>query len=137
MRRWTLLLLLLGLFAVPALGAEGWAVPDGTPPPSPVPAMDATPANPAHVIDASKRLTFKQRRALGLTFRNVRVKMTEMADAGELEGLSQSEMAAEVLNRIVADNPQAFRDPAIDWDALLEFLERLIPIILQLISLFS
>ena len=60
-------------------------------------------------------LTFRERRRMGVTFRNVLRLTREMKAAGELEDISQSEVAAAVLERIIAENPQAFADPSVDW----------------------
>ncbi len=82
-------------------------------------------------------LGFRQRRAMGLTFRGVRTILKEMRDAGELEGKSNSQLAVEVLDKALDQKPEAFANPAIDWDAIMAFLEKLIPLILKIISLFT
>jgi hypothetical protein len=82
-------------------------------------------------------LGFRQRRAMGLTFRGVRTILKEMDAAGELEGKTNAQLAAEVLSRAVDQKPEAFGDPAIDWDAILVFIEKLISLILKIISLFA
>jgi hypothetical protein len=40
------------------------------------------------------------------------------------------------MEELVQQNPQAYAAAAPDWDAILEFLEKLIPLIIQIISLF-
>ncbi len=81
--------------------------------------------------------TLRERRAMGLTLRNVRKTLAEMQKAGELEDKDSATIAVEVLDRLIGDNPAAFQNAAIDWDRILEFLERLIPLILKIIALFS
>jgi aspartate/tyrosine/aromatic aminotransferase len=60
----------------------------------------------------------------------------KLNDAGALKGLSRHEKAVVILDQCVQDNPTAFADPSIDWDALIAFIERLIPLIMTIISLF-
>ena len=82
-------------------------------------------------------LTFRQRRAMGLTVRNIARATRELASAGELNKDTPKDEAAElVLERLVMDNPKAFADPTLDWDAVLAFIERLIPLIMTIIALF-
>jgi hypothetical protein len=45
--------------------------------------------------------------------------------------------AALVLASIVSEDQRLFARPGIDWDGLLEFLERLMPLILLLIQMFG
>ena len=115
-------------------GSAGWAA---TVPATAVVTGEPTAALKAFVPVAKKGLSRKQRKEMGVTFRNIRRVMADMQQAGELEGLSSAEISAEVLNRLIGDNPQAFGDPSVDWDALLEFIEKLIEIIMRLISLWS
>lgn len=84
-----------------------------------------------------KGLTLRQRRAMGLTFRNIKTVLEKKQAAGEIEGKDASTLAVEVFDELVDANPQAFGDPGIDWDRILEFLEKLIPLILKIIALFS
>ena len=83
-------------------------------------------------------LSFRERRAAGVTFRNVAKKLAEMQEDGSLEELDSSARAAEVLRRIQADDPKALMDACGDRDwteffsALLAFIEKIIPIILMI-----
>lgn len=96
---------------------------------------------PTPVLEAmtlGRGLTFKQRRELGVTFGNIRRVLAEMQSKGEIpQGATAGDLAVMVAHQLVVENPQAASDPTLDWDALLEFIERLIPLILQIISLFS
>lgn len=82
-------------------------------------------------------LTPQQREAMGLTRANVRKVARQLRKEGRLKGLSQREMAELILDVIAVDNPKAFAAPNIDWDALIAFIEKLLPLILKLIELFS
>lgn len=39
--------------------------------------------------------------------------------------------------RMIADEPDLANDPALDWDAILAFIEKLLPLILALIQIFG
>lgn len=59
---------------------------------------------------------------------------------GKLEGLNDRQIAELVLARVMGCQTLAeARDlqPGIDWDELLAFIERLIPLIMMLIELFG
>lgn len=81
-------------------------------------------------------LSFRERRAAGVTFGNVLTKLREMQADGTLDDLDKSARAAEVLHRIVQDDPQAVKAAAgeRDWEsflaAMLAFLEAIIPILM-------
>lgn len=81
------------------------------------------------------RLGIRERRAMGLTFGNLLRIVRDMKADGQLAGKDDSLIAAEVLGRLVQDNAPAFRDPGIDWDALIAFIEKLLPLILMIIEL--
>jgi len=89
----------------------------------------------------SKRIGFLQRRKLGLNFGNVLRVTREMNAAGELDIEHPDAMAAQVLQRIMDENPEAFqkaladRDWASFFEALLAFLEQILPLIFQLFAL--
>ena len=83
-------------------------------------------------------LGIRKRRAMGLTFRGIGKATAALMKSGEITGdEDHSIIAAAVLAKIQGDNPEAFADPGVDWDALIEFIERLLPIILQIIEMFS
>ncbi len=155
---WMLLSMILTFGCLPtnqeAVAAENPAQPAwGDPLKAPVP--DAKPPTVVRVpADAPAELTafalrkgptLRERRAMGLTVRNVRKTLAEMQKAGELEGKDSTTLAVEVLDRLLAENPAAFQSAiqvaGADWPAFFEqliaFLEKLIPLIIKLISLFS
>jgi len=77
-------------------------------------------------------LTRRQRRKLGLTFRNIRKVAKELNAAGELSP-DRTVASAQVLAVLTEENPRAFEEEAaaIDWDSLLDFIERLMSIIMK------
>ena len=83
------------------------------------------------------RLGFLERRRLGLTIHELRPLVKTMLDDGRISRDNPSAAAAEVMSELLESNPQWAENPKIDWDAVLEFLEKLIPLIIMLIELFS
>jgi len=91
-------------------------------------------------VAAPAKLTRKQRRAMGITIKNMRLKVRELKEAGELEGLTNEELSAEVMGQLLSENPKAFasaEEVGIDMDGILAFIERLMPLILMLMQLFG
>ncbi len=91
------------------------------------------------------RLGVFERRRLGFTFGNALRIARQMHDAGTLV-LDDSQTAAEqVAAAMVAENPELFRTAVADgqrnWEeffkSLISFLEKMMPLILQLIEIFS
>ncbi len=91
-------------------------------------------AEPADNPQGTIRLTFRERRKLGLTFRNIRNAVAELDAAGELDRNDPAGTSLQVLEKILTENPQAVKAVAgeRDWasflDALMAFLERLLSI---------
>jgi len=85
-----------------------------------------------------RRLSIRERRALGLTWRNVFQTTRDLYQDGEIDSdMARGTIAAMVFTEIAGENPKAFADPSVDWDAILAFIEEILPLILQLIGLFS
>jgi len=82
-------------------------------------------------------MTRKERRKLGLTFKKIRKTVRKLKAAGDLDGMDNAAIAATVMDRLAADNPKLLGIKDFDWDALLAFIEKLLPIILQLIAIFG
>ena len=82
-------------------------------------------------------MTWRQRRKAGATIRNLVKTAKELKAAGELEGLSDSEASAAILSKLLEGNEEVLADPQFDFDGLLDFIERLLPLILKLISIFG
>jgi len=92
------------------------------------------------VTQVSTRISIRERRQLGLTFRNVRRVVKEMDAAGELDRDNPDGIAVQVLERLIQEKPAEFqkvtadRDWASFFDAFLAFLEKILPIIMQFFS---
>lgn len=86
------------------------------------------------------KLTVRQRRQMGLTFRGALQAARELNRRGEIhKDMDSKEISALIAEEIMVTNAKAWADNAvaIDWDAILAFIEKLIPLILKLIELFS
>lgn len=111
------------------------------------PAVDVTIENNAAMAnedgelpsaEGRRRLSLKERRELGITWANVHRKAKDLYQAGEISAdMSRAEIAGLVFSKIASENPTAFADPMVDWDAILAFIEAILPLILQIIGLFS
>jgi hypothetical protein len=95
---------------------------------------------PAPEPEGRRRLTRREKKDLGLTFRQVFADLAEMKRAGQLEDPDPARLALEILNRRATADPSAFRkvaaDPSVDWDELSAFMEHLIELILKIMALF-
>jgi len=82
-------------------------------------------------------LTRRQRRKLGVTFRNVRRIAIDLKKKGALSD-DPAVASAQILDVLTTENPKAFHEEAaaINWDALLDFIERLLELILKFLPLF-
>lgn len=85
----------------------------------------------------SSKFTRRQRRDMGLTLVNLTRKAKQLKDAGVITDDDDArDVAIEIGDLLFADNPKAFADPQINWDDVLAFIEKLIPLILKIIALF-
>ena len=96
---------------------------------------------PAAAPVAGSRRVFGDRdaRRLGITFRSVREALKELKAAGAIDGTeSNAELAVAVADNLSSKpaNKAAFGDAAIDWNALIAVIERLVALILKLLPLF-
>lgn len=96
-------------------------------------AVVTTDAELAKQLQANPGMSLKQRRAMGITFKNIRLKLKELKKTGELAGLDRAEVSALVMSELVMDNPKAFADPSLDWDKILSFIE----MILKILAIFG
>jgi len=80
----------------------------------------------------SDGISRRQRRKLGITFRNIRSVAKEMKAEGELSD-DPSVAAVQVLDKLTEQHPKAYAEeaPSLDWDKLLEIVERLLAIIMR------
>jgi hypothetical protein len=104
---------------------------------APVGAAEASAAR-ADDLFGSGTLSLRDRRRLGLTIPKIARTLQDLQKDGEIEqGMSQSEMAAAVLDRLSAEDPKMYGESSLDIDGILAFIERILPFILMLINLFS
>lgn len=90
----------------------------------------------AEAVAASSRLGLLQRRRMGLTLLGLAPIVKQIKQEGLVDMDDHAAVAAEVMQRKLASGDRVWAEAGIDWDAVLEFIEKLIPLILQLISLF-
>lgn len=77
----------------------------------------------------------REMRRNGITVLDIRRRARQMTRAGELSlEMTPEQVLNTVLDDICGDNPRIYE--AIDWNALLEFLKGLLPLIMQIIALF-
>jgi hypothetical protein len=79
------------------------------------------------------------RRRLGVTFISVLKAAKKVTANPDFLPTSRRDIAESILEEIIGKNlPQAREaEPGIDWDGLLAFIEKLLPIILQLLAIFG
>jgi len=90
-------------------------------------------------VGGRRELSWRERRALGLTFLNLLATARELKVAGEIDSSTlSSDMAAAIAMRMEQKSPSTFAALGpVDWDAIIAFIERLIPLIAKLIELFA
>lgn len=86
--------------------------------------------------DGPSRMSRRERRKLGLTFGNILRVAREMRKAGTLD--EDDEIAQyQVLTAIALENPQEWSKVGeFDWQGFADFLERIWPLVLQLIEMW-
>jgi|GEM_PF-2302281 len=135
MKNWTLVFCLLAILLGMSLvqprkavhAAEVIKVNDIKADPAPVTVDEA---------GARRTLTLRQCRKVGATWKNLKQTAIALNEKGELShhsGLA----AAQVFAELEKQNPKAWQDEkaSIDWQALLDFIERLMQLILKLFIL--
>ena len=85
-----------------------------------------------------ERIGFLERRRLGLTPLGVIAATRRLAKDGQINAaMDKDEICELVATEIMLQNAPAWAEaPSIDWEAILAFIEKLIPIIMALIALF-
>lgn len=98
--------------------------------PAAAPAVEVQKADP-------ERLGFIQRRKLGLTVANIKPIVKKLKSEGRWTGdpAVDSVTVAEQLNKQAPKEYAALE--AIDWDRVIAFIEKILPLILKLIDLFG
>ena len=114
----------------PAPVAAAWNQPQPAPTPVPAPELQS--------MKFREGLSLRQRKEMGATFFNLMRITAKLQASGEITAeMTNAEASACVLNELLKDNPAAFQDPEIDWDALLAFIEKLMTMIMTWIQMFS
>ena len=80
--------------------------------------------------------TRSERRELGLTPLNIFRTAKALKKKGLLSG-NRKTAAKQIATTIRSKNERAFDKPGVDWDSILAFIEKLLPIILQLLAIFG
>ncbi|MHB8902460.1 MAG: hypothetical protein ACYC6Y_27175 [Thermoguttaceae bacterium] len=96
-------------------------------------------------VTARSRLGVFERRKLGLTFGNALRFARKLHDEGWLVGDDSQTAATQIAAAMVAENPDLYRTAVAEsqrsWEEffglLISFLEKMMPLILQLIQIFS
>ena len=85
-----------------------------------------------------RQFTHRERKDLGLTFRDLLPEVRAMRRAGTLEGKTSEDVALEILAKR-AETPafKALPGGEIDWDAVLIWLEKLIALVMKFIAMFG
>ena len=88
--------------------------------------------------ELSEKMSRREMRRMGLTVLNVRRRARQMAIAGEITADMPHEQIRDiVIDDLMGDEPGAWRNvSAPDWDAIIAFITKLLPLILQIIALF-
>jgi hypothetical protein len=82
-------------------------------------------------------MSMRERRQRGLTLRNMIRVSRQLRDSGALtKDMSDDDMAETILEAIVTEDPKAFSEVGIDFDAILEFIKKWLPVIMAIIALF-
>lgn len=141
MRPLQVVLLVMVLFVYTSIASAQAKFETGTKAPA-VPVVTETPqANADGEMPSAqglRRMTIRERRDAGVTIHNLRVKAKELYEDGQIDkDMSRAEISALIFSELQQDNPKAFADPTLDLDAILAFIEALLPIILALIGMFS
>ena len=81
-------------------------------------------------------LSRADKRRLGILPWQITLTLFAMRNEGaDLKNMTVEQLKAAILLECQSEHPEAWAD-GVDWEAIAEFLERIIPLILQIISLF-
>ena len=99
---------------------------------------EVTDAKTEERQEGGRRLTWRQYRKLGLTVHDIRRAVEELQTADEFDWTDRRGTAAQVLGKLITDRPEAYGELAadIDWDKLLELIEKIIDLLLKILPLF-
>ena len=88
------------------------------------------------VAEARAELGLIQRRKLGLTLANVLQTAAKLKKDGKLSD-DEDVATGQIAAAMALKNPSAYAEAALDWEKILAWIEKILPIILQLISIFG
>jgi len=137
MKRLILVFLIIVLFAIPSLAGEqkkdkGWGDEKPVASRADLVPLDAGDENVTYDRRA-KRLSWKQKRELGLTRAHIIVTARQMHKDGELDLDDPDGLINQVVGKIMSENPQAYEDLGeFDWEAIFAFFEKIMPLIMML-----
>jgi hypothetical protein len=97
--------------------------------------VDEAAVYQANLDEAAGRLEKRQRRAIGVTLRSCLSHAIDLAKAGVLDHENADIAAGQIALSMNAEDPRAFAGA--DWDAILAFIEKLIPIIMAFLSMLG
>jgi hypothetical protein len=100
---------------------------------------DVVAAAYAAEAELGGRMNRREMRRAGLTVLNVRRRTRQLAIAGEITAdMSHEQIRDIVIDDLQGDEPGVFRDfSAPDWDAIIAFITKLLPLILQILAIFG
>jgi hypothetical protein len=84
-------------------------------------------------------MSLRDRRKLGVNFISVLRAARKITKDPEFEPTTKRELSEKILEEIASRKLPQIRqdDPSLDLDAIIEFIEKLLPIILEIISIFT
>jgi len=119
--------------------AQGWS--DETDKPVATSEVEAVEEAPIYYSAKAKRMTWRERKELGLTRGNVIRTAIRLHKDGKLNIVDEDMMANQIQAEIMADNPKAYANAGEfsdeKWDGIFAILMKLLPIILQIVAMFS
>jgi hypothetical protein len=89
--------------------------------------------------ELASRMSRREMRKAGLTVLNVRQTTRQLARNGDITSdMPQERIRDIVLDQLYIDNPKGFENlGAPDWDAIIAFITKLLPLILQILAIFG
>ena len=139
MSKWIVVLGLLGAIAISSIGFAADA-PNVVAPDQAAKAPGGLSASEARSNEyfSANSLTMRQRQELGLTIPKMIQAIRDLEKEGQIEkGMDKGVLAALVLEKLSAENHKAYSAPNINIDAILKFIEAILPLIMTFIQLFS
>jgi len=88
----------------------------------------------------AERMSLRERRELGLTVGNVRRIVRDLHKAGEIDSQTDpATVSLMVTDRLMTENATTYSQlsPQFDWDSFLAFVEKIVELVMRIISLFS